>query len=122
MGSGDRKILCIEDQADTCDMFQIVLPEFELVSAKSKAEGVRFAHERHFSLIILDYYLPDGNGDEVCGEIRGFDQITPILFVTGSRSFTEKRARSIGAQGMVKKASLTFIEQIQTRTTEMAIE
>ena len=54
--------------------------------------------------------------------IRGFDQRTPILFVTGSRSFTERRARAIGAQGTVKKASPTFIEQIQARTSQLALD
>ena len=121
MGSDRKKILCIEDQPDTCDMFQIVLPDYKIVSAASKTEGVSLARTGHFSLILLDYYLPDGTGDEVCGMIRGFDQITPILFVTGSRSFTERRARAIGAQGTVKKASPTFIEQIQARTSELAL-
>ena len=121
MGSDRKKILCIEDQPDACDMFQIVLPDYKIVSAASSAEGILLAREHHFSLILLDYYLPDGTGDEVCGMIRGFDQRTPILFVTGSRSFTERRARAIGAQGTVKKASPTFIEQLQARTSQLAL-
>ena len=121
MGSRGRKILCIEDEPDTCEMFQVVLPEFEMVSATSRAEGVRLAREHKFSLIFLDYYLPDGTGDEVCGMIRTFDQRTPILFVTGSRSLTEQMARSIGAQGTVKKASPIFIEQIKARTMQLAL-
>ena len=121
MGSGGRKILCIEDEPDTCEMFQVVLPEFEMVSATSRAEGVKLAREHKFSLIFLDYYLPDGTGDEVCGMIRTFDQRTPILFVTGSRSLTEQMARSIGAQGTVKKASPIFIEQIKARTMQLAL-
>ena len=121
MGKNRKKILCIEDQPDTCDMFQVVLPEYKIVSAASKVDGVSLAREHHFSLIILDYYLPDGTGDEVVGIIRRFDQRTPILFVTGSRSFTERSARAIGAQGTVKKASRTFIEQIQARTRQLAV-
>jgi CheY-like chemotaxis protein len=121
MGSNRKKILCIEDQPDTFEMFQILLPDYEIVSALSKIEGVSCAREHHFSLILLDYYLPDGTGDQVCSIVREFDQITPILFVTGSRSFTEKRARFMGAQGMVKKASLNFIEQIQTAISRLSI-
>ena len=121
MGSDHKEILCIEDQPDTCDMFQILLPEYRIVSAASKAEGVNLAREHRFSLILLDYYLPDGTGDEVCGMIREFDQVTPILFVTGSPSFTERCARAIGAQGTVNKTSPTFIEQIQARTSQLAL-
>jgi CheY-like chemotaxis protein len=121
MGSGGRRILCIDDEPSTCEMFQVVLPEYELVSAICMVEGIKLAHDDRFSLIFLDYYLPDGTGDEVCCTIRKFDRRTPILFVTGSRSFTEQMARSIGAQGTVKKASPTFIEQIQARTSQLAL-
>jgi CheY-like chemotaxis protein len=102
-------------------MFQVVLPDYTIVSAMSKADGVTIARTDHFSLILLDYYLPDGTGEEVCSTIREFDQRTPILFVTGSRSWTERRARAIGAQGTVKKASPTFIEQIQARMSQLAL-
>jgi CheY-like chemotaxis protein len=121
MGSGGKRILCIDDEPNTCEMFQVVLPEYEIVSAICMAVGVKLARDDHFSLIFLDYYLPDGTGAEVCGMIRTFDRRTPILFVTGSRSFTERHARAIGAQGTVKKASPTFIEQIQTRTNELVL-
>lgn len=36
----------------------------------------------HFQLIILDIMLPDGNGLELCQEIRKADNNTPILFLT----------------------------------------
>ena len=121
MGNDGGKILFIEDQLDEWEMLQLVLPEYEMIFARSMTEGVSLAREHKFLLILLDYCLPDGNGDEACSIIRTFDDRTPILFVTGSRSFTERMARSIGAQGMVKKASPTFIEQIQSRTRQLAL-
>src|SRR5438309_11094978 len=99
MGRGREKILCIEDEPDTCRMLQVLLPDFELISASTKAEAVEKAREGNFALIFMDYLLPDGTGEEACRIIRYFDQKTPILFITGSATFTETKARSIGAQG-----------------------
>lgn len=49
------------------------------------AENFITANEKireHFHLIILDIMLPDGNGLELCQEIRKADNNTPILFLT----------------------------------------
>jgi CheY-like chemotaxis protein len=121
MGRGREKILCVEDEPDTCDMLQVLLPDFELISASTKAEAVEKAREGNFALIFMDYLLPDGTGEEACRVIRYFDQKTPILFITGSTTFTETKARSIGAQGTLKKASATFIDELKHRTSELAL-
>jgi CheY-like chemotaxis protein len=121
MGDQREKILCVEDDPDVCPMLQTLLPEFELTSVATKAEAVQKAREEKFSLIFMDYRLPDGTGEEACRLIRYFDHKTPILFITGISSFTETKARSIGAQGTLKKASPTFIDELRHRTSELAL-
>ena len=121
MGTDKDRILCVEDEPDTCRMLQVLLPDFELISAATKAEAVELARQGQFKLIFMDYWLADGTGEEACRLIRYFDQKTPILFVTGSSTFTETKARSIGAQGTLRKASATFIQELQTRTSELAL-
>lgn len=121
MGVPREKILCVEDEPDVCSMLQVLLPDFELISATTKAEAVKKARDEQFALIFMDYRLPDGTGEEACRLIRYFDQKTPILFITGVSTFTETRARSIGAQGTLKKASPTFIDELRHRTLELAL-
>jgi CheY-like chemotaxis protein len=121
MGDQREKILCVEDDPDVCPMIQALLPEFHLISAATKAEAVQKAREQQFAVIFMDYRLPDGTGEDACRIIRRFDQITPILFITGVNAFTETKARSIGAQGTLKKASATFIDELRQRTTELAL-
>ena len=121
MGDQREKILCVEDDPDVCPMLQTLLPEFELTSVATKAEAVQKAREEKFALIFMDYRLPDGTGEEACRLIRYFDHKTPILFITGISSFTETKARSIGAQGTLKKASPTFIDELRHRTSELAL-
>jgi CheY-like chemotaxis protein len=69
----------------------------------------------------MDYYLPDGTGEEACHHIRHFDQRTPILFITASATFTATKAVAIGAQGVLKKASPNFIDELKARSTELAL-
>jgi CheY-like chemotaxis protein len=122
MGSHERpKILCVEDHADTCEMISHLLPEFEIITAATKNEAVQMVRDGGFSLILMDYHLPDGTGEEACHIIRHFDQKTPILFVTGSITLTNTKAVSLGAQGVLKKGSLTFVEELQARAAELAL-
>jgi len=56
---------------------------------------------------------------EACRLIRGFDLKVPILFITASRAFTETHARSIGAQGTLRKMSPNFNEELQQRVSDL---
>ena len=83
-----RRILSVDDHVDTCDLITRILDEFEVVSAHSKAHGLREAIAGEFDLFLLDHYLPDGTGLELSLLIRDFDSVTPILFVTSSTSIS----------------------------------
>jgi CheY-like chemotaxis protein len=122
MGNEQRpKILCVEDEPESYQMLQVLLPDFEIVQAGTKLEAIQQVMREDFSLIFMDYFLPDGTGEEACRHIRHFDQRTPILFITGSASFTATKAAAIGAQGVLKKAQPTFIEELRERTSELAL-
>ena len=115
-----KKILYVEDNKDTYEMTRILLSDYDLTYAKTKAEGISLVRDGGFDLILIDYWLSDGTGDEACKVIRGFDHKTPILFVTASKAFTETHSRSIGAQGTLKKMSPNFIEELQQRVADLA--
>ena len=119
MGKNKKRILCVEDDKDFCELLTLALPEFEVVNAGTIAKAVEKVREGNFSIIFLEYFLPDGTGEEACRQIRAFDPATPILFITESRSFSENFAVGLGAQGVVKKASRTFVEDLLHRTAEL---
>ena len=122
MGIDKRpKILCVEDHADTCEMITHLLPEFEIISAATKSEALQMVREGGFALILMDYHLPDGTGEEACRIVRLFDQKTPILFVTGSITLNKTKAVSLGGQGVLRKGSPTFVEELQARVAELVL-
>jgi CheY-like chemotaxis protein len=98
-----KRILCVEDHPDTCELIAILFNNCDVVSAHSKAAAFQLVVHENFDLIILDYHLPDGTGVEICHFIRGFDKVTPILFFTGTSSMTEPQVATAGAQGVIKK-------------------
>jgi CheY-like chemotaxis protein len=108
-----KRILCVEDHPDTCELISTILEKYEVVSAYSMADALVQASKEKFSLYLFDYHLPDGTGLELALLIKNFDQETPILFVTGSSSMTEQQAITIGAKGLVKKATDTFVEDLE---------
>jgi len=120
MGSTKKKILCVEDDKDFCELLTLALPEFDFVNAATVLEAVEKAREGNFSLIFMESLLPDGSGEEACRQIRVFDRTTPILFITESRFVSETFSRSIGAQGSLRKGSPTFIDDLQNRALQLS--
>src|SRR5262245_41968290 len=99
-----KNILIVEDQSDHYELAAICLPEYRIVRARNFAEGLRFATQRYFDLYILDNWLPDGFGVDLCRHIREFDPHTPILFCSAAAFESDKReGMSSGAQAYLVK-------------------
>jgi two-component system copper resistance phosphate regulon response regulator CusR len=78
-----KTILCVEDNQDTCEMLAVVFSEYEFVSAETLQKARVLIDERAFDLFILDNWLPDGFGVDLCREIRASNASVPIIFVSG---------------------------------------
>ena len=101
-----KRLLCVDDHEDTCVLVSSILQDFEVSSEHSTTGGFRQAATEKFDLILLDYYLPDGTGLELCGLIRAFDLSTPILLVTSTHTITHEQVRAVGGQGVIRKDRL----------------
>ncbi|MEK6285170.1 MAG: response regulator [Acidobacteriota bacterium] len=111
---GERKrILCVEDDLDSCDMLRVLLQDYEVVTANSARDGLRLASTERFDLYLLDSRYPDGSGVELCRQLRLFDTHTPVLFHSGLEGESDIRdAISAGAQGyLVKPIGIDELEK-----------
>ena len=112
-----KRILCVEDQTDTCDLIAYLLADWEVICAQSQAEALQRVVRENFDLILLDYHLPDGTGAEICRVIRAFDQKTPVLFVTAFDGISSTELAEVGAQGLIKKGPY-FTEMLVALTAQ----
>ncbi len=119
MSKTKKRILCVEDHPDTCELISTILNQYDCTSAHSKADALMLATKRKFDIYLLDYHLPDGNGIELCLLIKNFDTETPILFVTGTSSMTERQALKVGAQGLIKNVGDNFIDELQEKVSKL---
>jgi DNA-binding response OmpR family regulator len=104
MGSERKRILCVEDDLDSCDMLRVLLHEYEVVTANTVGEGLKKARAERFDLYLLDSRYPDGSGVELCRQLRLFDTNTPVVFHSGLEGESDIRdAMNAGAQAYLVK-------------------
>lgn len=101
-----RRILFIEDHQDTRELVTFVLEAsgYSVTSETTVAAALRLAKTARFDLYLMDNWLPDGEGVELCERIREFDGTTPVLFYSGATLDSDKlTAIRAGAQGYLAK-------------------
>jgi two-component system, OmpR family, alkaline phosphatase synthesis response regulator PhoP len=100
------RILFVEDHQDTLDLFEVVLSElkYQVVTASSVERALELAGSQPFDIFVLDSWLTDGSGIDLCKQIRLTDRTTPILFCSGKAYEKDKEEALVaGAQGYLTK-------------------
>ena len=102
------RVLYIEDHDDTRELVTLVLEQksYEVVTGSTIKSGVDLAHSQTFDLYLLDSWLPDGSGLDLCKQIREFDKATPIVFYSAAAYEIDRdEALDSGAQAYLVKPS-----------------
>lgn len=100
------RILYAEDHEDTREFVALILSQnnCEIVTTDSYDHALSLANTNNFDLYILDNWLPDRSGVDLCLKLREVDSTTPILFFSGAALEADKeRAFSSGAQEYLTK-------------------
>lgn len=109
MKSSRKRILCVDDNHETRDLYSAMLFDYEVMTAATIAETLLMARKHLVDLYLLDASLPDGSGIQLCREIRSFDPNTPILFVSGTVDESDRdEAIKSGAQAYLTKPVAMF--------------
>lgn len=87
------KVLLVDDVELFLELEKSYLEEceYELVTATSGEETLRRIDELAPDIILLDFYMPEMNGDEVCRSLKKSDrwQHLPIIMVTAAGQMEE---------------------------------
>jgi DNA-binding response OmpR family regulator len=115
------RVLVIEDSAPTRDLLVRSLADagMTVTTAARAATGLRSATTAEFDVIVLDLMLPDGDGLDVCRELRAGGIATPILCLT-ARAEVEDRVRGLeaGADDYLRKPFA--LAELQARIRALA--
>jgi DNA-binding response OmpR family regulator len=99
-----RRILVLEDDADTAELFEMVLSDYTALVASSLAEAQRLQCSCSFDLYLVDEHLPDGKGIDFCRSVRRTDPNTPMLLCSAdARSSVRREAFDAGVQAFMTK-------------------
>src|SRR6185369_12953298 len=108
MASDLPTVLLVEDHEDTRKLLELLFEEwgYRVTMVSTATEGLRHLLANRFDLIILDNWLPDLDGIELCRQIRAIDRQTPIIFYSAAGMGSEDReAMNSGANAFISKGS-----------------
>ena len=77
-----KRVLCVEDDRDTCEVLRFVMTDYAFTPVHTVEAAEQFIKENHFDLYVLDNWLPDGSGVELCKKIRQSGSTAPIVFTS----------------------------------------
>jgi len=100
------RVLCVDDDEDSREMLSTLLKfwRIETKAVGTAAQALSLIQAERFDLYLLDAWLPDLDGFELCRRMRDFDPHTPILFFSGAAYDADKeRGLEAGANAYVIK-------------------
>ena len=118
-----RRVLVVDDDHDIVDLFEDILGRdgrFEVRSASTGYDAGLLTESFQPHLIVLDYMLPDINGNVVCQRVRSMPHTkhTKIICVSGVVNQDEvEQLKGAGADDFVKKPF--DIRQIITKMVDL---
>lgn len=105
--------MLVEDHAPFRQAIALILnrePDFEsAVQAGTLEEARRLLAEQEMDVVVVDLHLPDGDGNDLIGEIREANPLASVLVLT----MAPAEAAGTGADAVLSKDAL-FHEIIAT--------
>lgn len=124
--SGKRKVLIVDDDAEIVELIADVLVRdgrFEIRTASSGYEAGMQTQRFHPDLILLDYMLPDVNGNVVCHTIKSNPEFQDIKIVIVSGVVKQSEIDNLlksGAEDFIKKPfNIVELTEKIAKTLEM---
>ncbi len=92
-------VLCIDDNQDMLECERAFLESFgyTVLTASSGGKGLEMASIHSVDVVILDYFMPAMNGQQVAMEMRRLRPLAPIILLTEGQDVPEPTLNLIDA-------------------------
>jgi two-component system, OmpR family, response regulator RegX3 len=103
--AGRPRILFVEDERSISEPFSKALARegFEPVTAFTAAEALALADRMEFDLVLLDLNLPDGDGRDVCRDLRRRSDVPVVMLTARGTELDRVVGLELGADDYVVK-------------------
>jgi len=115
------RILCVDDDGDSREILEIILqnadPHYNIETVSSAKDAMTSISARPSDLYIIDYWMPDIDGAELCRWIRRTGSVTPILIFSAAayRSDRDKLIKAGADEYLPKPTGIRDIEATVAR-------
>jgi DNA-binding NtrC family response regulator len=91
MARRQKTLLCVDDNQSSLKICKIILEDsgYKVLTASSGREGLKVFASDAIDAVILDYEMPEMNGEVVAAEMRRTNPEIPILMLSGWVSLPE---------------------------------
>ncbi len=125
--SAGIRILFVDDSQSVRLAYRQLLERngFNVSVASTLREAVEMSSNGTFDLVIVDYFLPDGNGDELCRRLSGKPGAPSLAIITGTyREDVIKRCLDAGATECMFKneAKELFLARVRTMSRQIQMQ
>jgi two-component system KDP operon response regulator KdpE len=105
MSAGDSRVLVVDDEPQIVRGLRVILTNagYRVEEATTKQEALDSVSVRPPDAIVLDLVLPDGDGVEVCTDIRRWSQVPIVVLSAVGDEHQKVRALDAGADDYITK-------------------
>ena len=90
-------LLCIDDDEDVLECEKLFLESFgyTVLTAASGGKGLELASAYPVDVVIVDYFMPEMNGQEVAIQMRRLNPRAPIIMLTATVDVPEQALKLV---------------------------
>ena len=90
-------ILYVEDDDDSCQMMSALLngSGIDVTCVRGMTDVLQLPNKDRFDLFLLDIWLNDGDGNELCKVLKAEFPNIPVVFYTGCATERERRQSTV---------------------------
>ena len=123
MARRQKTLLCVDDNQSSLKICKIILENsgYKVLTASSGREGLEVFASNAIDAVILDYQMPEMNGERVAAEMKRTNPEIPILMLSGWVSLPESALQLVDgyvAKGDPVEFMLLAVHQVLSRGRE----
>jgi|SRR6266478_5179271 two-component system cell cycle sensor histidine kinase/response regulator CckA len=99
LNSNTKTVLCIDDNQDVLECEKAFLESvgYSVLTAPNGSKGLELASLHSIDVVIVDYLMPEMNGQQLAIEMRRLRPQAPIIMLSAAVDVPENALKSVDA-------------------------